>query len=366
MSTSPLVGEAAASLPLLICATCNARTSKKGGPQNSNKARMDCRGTNDPLAHLPVRHGRCEGDDELVGDSPYMLRVLATSPEVRKCTVVGDGRNQAVKGCLSEFHVEARDKYTNRWGRVTPCQRIAALLCTGGSAICPAAGVPSCSPADVAGFPQSASRSCCLFTSFHPPHSWIHFPPPFVHPAVFSIHCAPICPFLFKRHTPGLSIRCTSDNLERLLPIEVRLARGDEECSVAVVLTDDGRYRCEYTLPAAGYWRLEVLSSGTHLPGSPFSVQVRPPAVHLSIVCLFVCLSYHCRLRALTTWILYGQVLELFLLFKILRNHGIFIREMSACLCVCPSIHPCSNPSVRLSVVPPPTCEGVRPSVCPS
>lgn len=38
--------------------------------------------------------------------------------------------------------------------------------------------------------------------------------------------------------------------------------------------TDDGRFRCTYTPDKPGFYRLEVTSKGSHVCGSPFSVQV--------------------------------------------------------------------------------------------
>ena len=67
--------------------------------------------------------------------------------------------------------------------------------------------------------------------------------------------------------------RCDG-SLAKQLPVIVELSCKPFTCDVNVAPTDDGRYQCTYTPHRPGFYRLEVMSQGIHLLGSPFSVKV--------------------------------------------------------------------------------------------
>ena len=70
-------------------------------------------------SHTQLPHAQqtllCADAGEPVADSPYPLRVLPGRPEARWCTLSGSGRRADVAAAASEFIVEARDCYGNRF-----------------------------------------------------------------------------------------------------------------------------------------------------------------------------------------------------------------------------------------------------------
>ncbi|KAK9830214.1 hypothetical protein WJX72_010381 [[Myrmecia] bisecta] len=68
--------------------------------------------------------------------------------------------------------------------------------------------------------------------------------------------------------------RCLGSMLPEGLSVEVELASGLINCQVNMRILKDGRYECHYTAQQPGFYRLHVLSTGKHVGGSPFSVQV--------------------------------------------------------------------------------------------
>ncbi|KAI7844470.1 hypothetical protein COHA_001973 [Chlorella ohadii] len=71
------------------------------------------------------------------------------------------------------------------------------------------------------------------------------------------------------------------EQLERLLPLEASLSSGNAELELSLEPTSDGLYRCTYTAPEPGFWRLHISCSGQPLPRTPFSVHVADPAAAL-------------------------------------------------------------------------------------
>ena len=67
--------------------------------------------------------------------------------------------------------------------------------------------------------------------------------------------------------------RCEG-SLVQLLPVSIDLTCAPFTCEVSMIPTDDGRYRCTYTPDRPGFYRLEVTCKGSHVSGSPFSLQV--------------------------------------------------------------------------------------------
>lgn len=71
--------------------------------------------------------------------------------------------------------------------------------------------------------------------------------------------------------------RCLDAMLEDGLPLDVELSSGAHVCNVVLSRPGNGCWRCAYTPPAPGFYRLQLTSRGAPLGGSPFSMQV-PPA----------------------------------------------------------------------------------------
>ena len=80
--------------------------------------------------------------------------------------------------------------------------------------------------------------------------------------------------------------RCSDEGLAEAMPLDISLSSSGAQCAVEVQPAEGGRLRCRYTALAAGFCRLEVTCRGTHVTGSPFSVQVRLLAVPNHMCCL--------------------------------------------------------------------------------
>lgn len=88
-------------------------------------------------------------------------------------------------------------------------------------------------------------------------------------PSSLALSLSPVCVCMH---------RCDG-SLVQLLPVSIDLTCAPFTCAVSLVPTDDGRYRCAYTPDRPGFYRLEVTCKGSHVCGSPFSVQVRTTVI---------------------------------------------------------------------------------------
>lgn len=176
-----------------------------------------------------------------MADSPYPLRVLPGRPCPRICEVVGEGRSRAVAGRPAAFEIRIYDEFGNRRveqkGGGTLLLSTQSYKCREG---CHAPMLPSGSTLSLGWWLQNAQRvapSYCLSRWF-------------------------------------------GDGLEQLLPLEVTLECGGQECPISVEARREGQqcsYACTYKALAPGFYRLHVTHGGAPLPRTPFSVQVSRP-----------------------------------------------------------------------------------------
>ena len=84
----------------------------------------------------------------------------------------------------------------------------------------------------------------------------------------------PYCSYCIVKRRICTTRRCLDAMLEDGLPLDVELSSGAHRCEVALSRPGSGCWRCAYTPPAPGFYRLQLSSRGAPLGGSPFSVQV--------------------------------------------------------------------------------------------
>ncbi|QDZ21659.1 hypothetical protein HOP50_06g41860 [Chloropicon primus] len=75
------------------------------------------------------------GDDELVGSSPYQVKILPGKPCPKRCTVSGSGLRSARAGVVSEFYVEARDEHKNLCVGSAPDMKLGVSITSAAGAI---------------------------------------------------------------------------------------------------------------------------------------------------------------------------------------------------------------------------------------
>jgi hypothetical protein len=73
--------------------------------------------------------------------------------------------------------------------------------------------------------------------------------------------------------------RCEGADLNVDLPLEVSLRGPAGQVLLTAAPGQDGCYACSYTAAMPGFYRLELLSLGRPVAGSPHSVQARTPAM---------------------------------------------------------------------------------------